>query len=91
MVGQRQIHSEKVETDSKERAGEGGHEGWWLEHLASSEQRSIVCQWLIVAEQNAFIIFIFYMIEEFLKHQQLVVVVTNHQKLPAPMFPNSEM
>lgn len=68
--GQRQIHSEKVETDSKERAGEGWHEGWWLEHLAASEQRSIVCQWLTV-EQNAFIIFIFYTIEEFLKHNNL--------------------
>lgn len=87
--GQRQIHSEKVETDSKERAGEGWREGWWLEHLASSEQRSIVCQWLTV-EQNAFIIFIFYTIEEFLKHQ-LAVVVANHQKFPVPLFPNSEM
>lgn len=61
---------------------------WSIWH---SVNRGVLCaQWLTV-EQNAFIIFIFYMIEEFLKHQQLVVVVTNHQKLPVPVFPNSEM
>lgn len=44
------------------KEGLGWHEGWWLDHLASSEQRSIVCQWAAVEQLASF--FLSFLIRE---------------------------